>query len=132
MATDGSLLALVFALCGAGALAGFAVPERLIPAFLAWVGSLAALAMLWVSADVLRSGGAFMSELWAIRPLGTLSVSLDRLSALFQFVGALVMLASFRLFRRLPQAVSWTLQPQSAERVVSAAARVHHADPDRR
>ena len=94
MTTDGSLLALVFALCGVGALAGFAVPERRIPAFLAWIGSLAGLAMLWVSADVLRSGGALKSELWAIQPLGTLSVSLDRLSALFQFVAALVMLAS--------------------------------------
>ena len=69
MTTDGSLLVLVFALCGVGALAGLAVPERRIPAFLAWVGSLAALAMLWVSADVLRSGGAFRSKLWAIRPL---------------------------------------------------------------
>jgi len=94
MTTDGSLLVLVFALCGAGALAGLAVPERRTPAFLAWVGSLAALAMLWVSADVLRSGGVFKSELWTIEPLGTLSVSLDRLSALFQFVAALVMLAS--------------------------------------
>ncbi len=94
MGTDGSLLALVFALCGAGALAGLVLPERRIPAFLAWVGSFAALAMLWVSADVLRSGGAFRSELWTIQPLGTLSVSLNRLSALFQFVAALVMLAS--------------------------------------
>jgi hydrogenase-4 component B len=94
MGTDGLLLAVVFALCGAGALAGLAVPERRIPAFLAWVGSLAALAMLWVSADVLRSGAVFRSELWTIEPLGTLSVSLDRLSALFQCVAALVTLAS--------------------------------------
>jgi hydrogenase-4 component B len=94
MTTDGSLLVLVLALCGVGALAGLAVPERRIPAFLAWVGSLAALAMLGVSADVLRSGGVFKSELWTIQPLGTLSASLDRLSALFLLVAALVMLAS--------------------------------------
>jgi hydrogenase-4 component B len=94
MTTDGLLLVLIFALCGVGALAGLVVPERRVPAFLAWVGSLAALAMLWVSADVLRSGGAFKSELWTIPPLGTLSVSLDRLSALFQLVAALVVLAS--------------------------------------
>jgi hydrogenase-4 component B len=94
MTTDGSLLVLVFALCGVGALAGLAVPERRIPAFLAWVGSLAALAMLGLSADVLRSGGVFKSELWTIPPLGTLSVSLDRLSALFQLAAALVILAS--------------------------------------
>jgi hypothetical protein len=70
MGTDGSLLVLAFALCGAGALTGLAVPERRIPAFLAWVGSVAALAMLWVSADVLRSGAVFRSELWTIEPLG--------------------------------------------------------------
>lgn len=74
MNTDGSLLVLVFALCGVGALAGLAVPERRIAAFLAWAGSLAALAMLWVSMDVLRLGGVFKSELWATQPLGTLSV----------------------------------------------------------
>ena len=94
MSTDGSLLVLVFALCGAGALAGIVVPERRIPMLLAWVGSLAALATLWVSADVLRSGRVFKGELWTIRPLGTVTVSLDRLSALFLLVGAVVVLAS--------------------------------------
>ena len=70
------------------------MPGAAHPAFLAWVGSLAALAALWVSADVLRSGGVFKGELWTIQPLGTLSVSLDRLSALFLFVAAVVVLAS--------------------------------------
>ncbi len=50
MGTDGSLLVLIFALCGAGALVGMVVAERHIPQLLAWVGSLAALAALWVSA----------------------------------------------------------------------------------
>jgi hypothetical protein len=81
MGADGSLLVLVFALCGAGALAGIVVPERRDPALLAWAGSLAALAALWVSAEVLRSGRVFKGELWTIQPLGTLTVSLDRLSA---------------------------------------------------
>ncbi len=94
MGTDGSLLVLVFALCGAGALVGVVVPERHNPTFLAWAGSLAALAALWVSADVLRSGRVFHDELWTIQPLGTLTVSLDRLSALFLFVAAVVVLAS--------------------------------------
>jgi hypothetical protein len=43
MSADGLLLALVFALCAVGALAGFAVPDRRNPALLAWIGSLAAL-----------------------------------------------------------------------------------------
>jgi hydrogenase-4 component B len=94
MIADGLLLALVFALCGAGALAGFIVPERRNPALLAWIGSLAALGVLWVSVDVLRSGAVLQGELWTIYPLGTLSVSLDRLSALFLVVGAVVVLAS--------------------------------------
>jgi formate hydrogenlyase subunit 3/multisubunit Na+/H+ antiporter MnhD subunit len=94
MGADGLLLVLVFALCGAGALAGIVVPERRTPALLAWVGSLAALAALWVSADVLRWGRVFKGELWTIQPLGTLAVSLDRLSALFLFVAAVVVLAS--------------------------------------
>ena len=94
MSADGLLLALVFALCGAGALAGFIVPERRNPALLAWVGSLAALGALWVSGDVLRSGAVLQAELWTIYPLGTLSVSLDRLSALFLLVSAIVVLAS--------------------------------------
>jgi hydrogenase-4 component B len=94
MDADGLLLALVFALCGAGALAGFVVPDRRNPALLAWVGALAALALLWVSGNVLRSGAVLQGELWTIYPLGTLTISLDRLSALFLFVAAVVVLAS--------------------------------------
>ncbi len=63
MGTDGSLLVLVLALCGAGALVGTIVPDRHNPALLAWSGSLAALAALWASADVLRSGRVFKSQL---------------------------------------------------------------------
>jgi hydrogenase-4 component B len=94
MSADGLLLVLVFALCGAGALAGFAVPDRRNPALLAWVGSLAALAALWASAIVLRSGTVLHGKLWTIYPLGTLSVSLDRVSALFLCLAAVVLLAS--------------------------------------
>ena len=94
MSADGLLLALVFALCGAGALAGFVVPGRRNPVLLAWVGSLAALLLLWISGNVLHSGAVFQGELWTIYPLGTLRVSVDRLSALFLFVAAVVVLAS--------------------------------------
>jgi hydrogenase-4 component B len=94
MSADGVLLVLVFALCGAGALTGFTVPDRGNPALLAWTGSLAALGALWVGVDVLRSGTVFRGELWTIYPLGTLSVSLDQLSALFLVVAAVVVLAS--------------------------------------
>ena len=106
MSADGLLLVLVFALCGVGALAGIIVPERRNPALLAWVGSLAALAALWVSADVLRSGDVFKGELWTIQPLGTLTVSLDRLSGLFLLVAAVVVLR-VRFFRRAIFIATW-------------------------
>jgi hydrogenase-4 component B len=94
MGIDGSLLVLVFALCGAGALAGMVIADRHNPQLIAWVGSLAALAALWVSADALSSGDVFRDKLWTIQPFGTLTVSLDRLSALFLLVAAVVVLAS--------------------------------------
>jgi len=94
MSADGLLLASVFALCGAGAAAGFVISERRNPLLLAWVGSLAALALGWVSVDVLASGAPLHGELWTIPGLGTLSIALDRLSALFLLVTALVVLAS--------------------------------------
>jgi len=94
MSADGLILASVFALCGAGAAAGFVISERRNPLLLAWVGSLAALALGWVSVDVLASGAPLHGELWTIPGLGTLSIALDRLSALFLLVTALVVLAS--------------------------------------
>lgn len=94
MGADAWLLLLTFGLCSAGALAGIVVPERRNPTLLAWVGSLAALATLAVSINVLRSGLTFTAALWTIEPLGTLVISLDRLSALFLAISAVVVLAS--------------------------------------
>ncbi|HTX22575.1 MAG TPA: proton-conducting transporter membrane subunit [Candidatus Aquilonibacter sp.] len=94
MGTDGLLLELIFALCLAGALVGIVVPDRRNPALLAWAGSLAALLTLWVAENVLWSGQTFQADLWTIRGWGTLTVSLDRLSALFLAVAAVVVLAS--------------------------------------
>jgi hydrogenase-4 component B len=94
MSADGLLLTLVFALCGAGALGGIVVPDRRNPALLAWAGSLASLLALWVSGNVLWSGQVFQGQLWTIRGLGTLTVALDSLSALFLSVAAIVVLSS--------------------------------------
>ncbi|MGH7990163.1 MAG: proton-conducting transporter membrane subunit, partial [Limisphaerales bacterium] len=94
MSVDGLLLELIFALCGAGALLGIFIPDRRNPALLAWVGSLASLLTLWVGGNVLWSGQTFQSELWTIHGMGTLTVSLDRLSALFLVVTGIVVLAS--------------------------------------
>ncbi|MGA9883471.1 MAG: proton-conducting transporter membrane subunit [Candidatus Acidiferrales bacterium] len=89
----GLALVFVFAFCGVGALLAFVVPERCTPALLAWAGSLAALGGM-CSAGIVLHGGAFHAALWTIASLGTIGVSLDRLSALFLFVAAVVVLAS--------------------------------------
>ncbi len=88
------LLTLFFALCGVGVLLAILLPARRDPPMLAWIGSLAALAALWASGSVLWSGRAFHAELWTVPSFGTLTLSLDRLSALFVFVAALVILAT--------------------------------------
>ena len=88
------MLALVFAFCGSGALLGMFVSNRRNPALLAWAGSLAALAALGASGIVLWSGDVICAAVWTIRPLGTLTVRVDRLSALFLCVAAVVVLAS--------------------------------------
>jgi hydrogenase-4 component B len=94
MSADGLMLVLIFSLCGAGALLGMIISDRSNPALLAWVGSLASLLTLWVSGNVLCSGHVFKGELWTIRGLGPLMISLDRLSALFLLVAGVVVLAS--------------------------------------
>jgi hydrogenase-4 component B len=94
MSANGLLLSSALALSGAGALVGIVVSDRRNPALLAWFGSFASLLTLWVSGSVLWSGNVFHGNLWTIRPLGALTVSLDRLSALFLFVAAVVVLSS--------------------------------------
>jgi hydrogenase-4 component B len=94
MSAVGLPLTLVFALCGAGAVLGLVVPDRRNPVLLAWSGSLAALSALWAGGFVLGGRGEFHHALWTIRSIGTLTVSLDHLSALFLFLGAVVVLAS--------------------------------------
>ena len=92
MSIAGPLFTAFFALCGAGAVAGFVVPARQNPAVLAIIASLAALAILVASALVLATGVTFRAELWPVLSLGTLTLTADRLSALFLFVTGLVFL----------------------------------------
>jgi hydrogenase-4 component B len=94
MSADELMLVPVFVLCGAGALLGILISDRGNSGLLAWFGSLAALLTIWVSGGVLLSGHVFQGKLWTIRGLGSLLISLDRLSALFLFVAGVVVLAS--------------------------------------
>ena len=93
MPTVGFLLILAFALCGAGAALGMALPDERNPKLTAWVGSLAALSALYAAALVL-AGGEFHAILWTIKSIGSMGVSLDCLSAVFLLLAALVVFAT--------------------------------------
>jgi len=93
MDADGWLLAAACALCVGGALAGLIVPDRRCPTLLAWTGAAAATAAAAASLRVLWSGRSFIGTLWTIIPLGRLCISLDRLSAIFLFTAAIVVMA---------------------------------------
>jgi len=88
----GQLFIGFFALCAVGAVAAFLVSARRNPIALATVGSLAALAVLAASSVVLITGASFRAELWPVLSLGMLTLTTDRLSALFLFVTGLVFL----------------------------------------
>ena len=94
MKAEGFVLALSFALCGIGAMAGIIISNRRNPTLLAWIGSVVALLILWVSGSVLWTGQVFHAKLWTIRGLGMLTITIDRVSALFVCVAAVVVLAS--------------------------------------
>jgi formate hydrogenlyase subunit 3/multisubunit Na+/H+ antiporter MnhD subunit len=94
MSAVGLAIALVFVFCGASAVLGLFVPERRIPLLLASTGSLAAVAAMCASAIVLGLGNEFHARLWTIPSIAALSISLDRLSAFFLLLTAIVILAS--------------------------------------
>ncbi|HPC58164.1 MAG TPA: proton-conducting transporter membrane subunit, partial [Kiritimatiellia bacterium] len=86
------MLQVFFCLCAAGAVLGMFLPDRLRPASLAWVGSVSALAALWLGGGVLLTGKAVQIPLWNLPELGMLSLQMDRLAALFLVITALVFL----------------------------------------
>ena len=94
MNTVGLALTLSLVVCGAGIALGSIVPERRVPSVIALAGSLAAVLALWASGAVLVSGGEFHHSLWTIPSIGTLAVLLDRVSAFFLFIAAVVVLTS--------------------------------------
>lgn len=85
------LMIVFFGLCASGAVAVFLLGERTSPRTLAWIGSAASLAMLGMGALGL-AGSVFQVRLWTLPPLGALTLSMDRLSALFLSVAGLVFL----------------------------------------
>jgi hydrogenase-4 component B len=92
MTDMGALLIVVLVLCSAGVILPLAIEERLIPQAVAWLGSIASVVLLWFSGASLFAGALFHTTLWSIPSLAALTLSLDRLSALFLFVSGLVLL----------------------------------------
>ncbi|MGH7975637.1 MAG: proton-conducting transporter membrane subunit, partial [Limisphaerales bacterium] len=86
-----TLIAIFFALCGAGILLSLAAPASRQGNVLAWLGCLASIALVLAGANVLLAGGTFNQPLWTLPNLGTLTLNLDQLSAVFLIVTGLVL-----------------------------------------
>ena len=86
-----SLIFLSFASCGVGIVLSFAFPSSRQGALLAWLGGLAGVAMAAAGAVVLITGRTFAHSLWSLPMLGTRTLSLDPLSAVFVTITGLVL-----------------------------------------
>jgi hydrogenase-4 component B len=86
-----SLIFIFFALCGIGILLSLAVPVSRQGNVLAWLGCLAAGALVLAGANALCAGETFSRTLWPLPGLATLTLGLDRLSAVFLLVTGLVL-----------------------------------------
>ena len=85
-----TLVLIFFALCGMGILLSLAAPASQQGNVLAWLGCLAAMALVLAGANALLAGKTFSEPLWPLPGLTTLTLSLDRLSAVFLLVTGLV------------------------------------------
>jgi hydrogenase-4 component B len=92
MSFAGILLAAFFGICAGGIALTMFLSSRWSPRVLAWAGSAASVVLLLSAGEVLAGGEAVGARLWRLPELGTLSISMDRLSALFLAVAALVLL----------------------------------------
>ncbi len=86
------LLELFLLSCAVGILLALVVPERSAPVVLAWIASISSIVILIASGIGLFTNQSFHAELWRISSLGTLSIEMDRLSALFVFITGLIFL----------------------------------------
>ena len=85
-------IAIFFVLCVLGMLGAIVLPQRRVPAMLAWFGAAASVALLGGAGRALFAGHAFALALWSVPGLGTVSIGVDRLAGLFLFVSGLVFL----------------------------------------
>ena len=59
MIDTGTWIGLFFALCSTGIVLALLIPDRRNPQWLAWIGSLASLVLLWASGQALFAGRAW-------------------------------------------------------------------------
>jgi len=88
----GDLFTAFFLLCALGIIGALVAPGRWTTLVQAAVGTLSALVLLATSALLLIGGTSFTATLWPVLTLGTMTLTTDRLSALFLFVSGLVYL----------------------------------------
>lgn len=74
------------------ALLGLLLPEGRNPLFIAIAGSISSLLLLWLSAEVLFTGQILQGQFYRLFQLGILSYKIDRLSAVFILITAIVYL----------------------------------------
>ncbi len=87
-----SLFILFLILCAIGAAVSAVTPGRRNPMILSWIASASAVLLLMASGDTLLYGQPLQLRLWDLFSFGPLVLRMDRLSALFVFVTALVYL----------------------------------------
>lgn len=83
-----------FVLCGLGIVLSAVLPEDSSPCVILWAGSVASLVACAAGVEGLAGSSAFSLSLWTIPELGTLTFSMDQLSALFLLVSGVVFFAT--------------------------------------
>jgi hydrogenase-4 component B len=88
------LVSTFFVFCVLGIVLSALLQENIAPRVILWVGSLASLVACAVGVEGLVGGSGFSQNLWTIPELGTLTLTMDHLSALFLLVSGIVFFAT--------------------------------------
>jgi hydrogenase-4 component B len=86
-----TIILVFFGLCGLGIALALATRPAWQGTVLAWVGSLAALALMWAAGNVMLGDRVFTQALWSVPGLTVLTLTCDHLSATFLLVTGLVL-----------------------------------------
>ena len=85
------LILIFFALCSAGILISLATSAKSKGTVFAWFGCAAAVFLILAGANALLADKTFQQSLWPLPGLGTLTLNLDKFSAVFLFITGLVL-----------------------------------------